>query len=132
MTQAVSWTASGTYAVTLRVKDNLSRHNTSLIAASIAFYVFLAIPSAITALVSLYGLAFDPTNANQIWAACATQHDLPHEKDLDEDFSQKDGGVMSSMTFTSSSARSLVASVGKARGRRRACSAIASASRALP
>ncbi|HKW54223.1 MAG TPA: YihY/virulence factor BrkB family protein [Stellaceae bacterium] len=55
--------------IALRVKDNISRHNTSLIAAGIAFYVFLSIPSVITALVSLYGLVFDPrTVAQQVEA----------------------------------------------------------------
>lgn len=63
--------------IVLRVKDNLSRHNTSLIAAGIAFYVFLAIPSAITALVSLYGLVFDPRNVER--QVAAMQGVLPAE-----------------------------------------------------
>ncbi len=45
--------------ILLRVKDDLSRDNTSLLAAGAAFYAFLAIPSAITAVVSLYGLIFN-------------------------------------------------------------------------
>jgi len=52
----------GWWDILMRVKDNNSRHNVSLIAAGMAFYTFLAIPSAITALVSLYGLIFDPRN----------------------------------------------------------------------
>jgi len=46
--------------ILLRVKDRVRRENISIIAAGVAFYAFLAIPSALTALVALYGLAFDP------------------------------------------------------------------------
>jgi membrane protein len=67
----------GWWDIALRVKDNLSRHNTSLIAAGIAFYVFLSIPSAITALVSLYGLVFDPSTVAQ--QVAALQGVLPAE-----------------------------------------------------
>jgi membrane protein len=74
--RAATWPSEipprGWWDIALRVKDNLSRHNTSLIAAGIAFYVFLAIPSAVTALVSLYGLVFDPrTVAQQVQAITA-------------------------------------------------------------
>src|SRR5690348_2721749 len=50
----------GWWDIVMRTKDDVSRNNLSLIAAGAAFYAFLAIPSAITALVSLYGLMFDP------------------------------------------------------------------------
>lgn len=50
----------GWWDIAMRTKDDVSRNNLSLIAAGAAFYAFLAIPSAITALVSLYGLVFDP------------------------------------------------------------------------
>ena len=50
----------GWWDIVMRTKDDVSRNNLSLIAAGAAFYGFLAIPSAITALVSLYGLMFDP------------------------------------------------------------------------
>jgi membrane protein len=46
--------------VLLRVKDDISEKNLSLISAGTAFYAFVAIPSAVTVLISLYGLAFDP------------------------------------------------------------------------
>jgi membrane protein len=46
--------------VLLRVKDDISGKNLSLIAAGTAFYAFIAIPSGIAALISLYGLLFDP------------------------------------------------------------------------
>lgn len=50
----------GWWDILLRVKDDLSRTNVSLVAAGLAFFAFLAIPSALTALVALYGLVFDP------------------------------------------------------------------------
>jgi membrane protein len=46
--------------VLLRLKDDISEKNLSLIAAGTAFYAFIAIPSAFTALIALYGLAFNP------------------------------------------------------------------------
>jgi membrane protein len=49
----------GWWDILLRVKDDLSQTNVSLVAAGLAFYAFLAIPSALTALVALYGLVFD-------------------------------------------------------------------------
>jgi membrane protein len=51
--------------IVLRVKDDLTRNNVSLMAAGEAFYVFLAIPSVITALVSLYGLISDPADVQK-------------------------------------------------------------------
>lgn len=52
--------ARGWKDILLRVKDRVSRDNIAIIAAGVAFYTFLAIPSALTALVTLYGLVFDP------------------------------------------------------------------------
>lgn len=43
-----------------RLTEDVSRNNLTLAAAGMAFYAFLAIPSALTALVSLYGLLFNP------------------------------------------------------------------------
>jgi membrane protein len=51
--------------ILLRVKDRVSRENISIIAAGVAFYAFLAIPSALTALVTLYGLVFDPSDVQR-------------------------------------------------------------------
>ena len=55
----------GWWDILMRVRENISRHNVSLVAAGMAFYTFLAIPAAITALVSLYGLIFDPRNVER-------------------------------------------------------------------
>jgi membrane protein len=55
----------GWWDILLRVKDEIGRNNLSLIAAGVAFYGFLAIPSGFAALVALYGLAFDPTDVTR-------------------------------------------------------------------
>jgi membrane protein len=52
----------GWWDILMRVKDDISEKNLSLVAAGAAFYALLAIPSAITALISLYGLVLDPGN----------------------------------------------------------------------
>ena len=48
-----------------RLGRRISRDNISIIAAGTAFYAFVAIPSALTALVALYGLAFNPSDVQQ-------------------------------------------------------------------
>ena len=57
----------GWWDILKRVMDDLSRTNVSLVAAGLAFFAFLAIPAALTSLVALYGLVFDPAAVgNQI------------------------------------------------------------------
>jgi membrane protein len=51
--------------VLIRVKDGISEKNLSLIAAGAAFYAFLSIPAAFSALIALYGLEFDPANVER-------------------------------------------------------------------
>lgn len=51
---------AGWKAIALRVKDEISDNNVSIVSAGVAFYGFLAIFPAIGALVSIYGLAMDP------------------------------------------------------------------------
>ena len=48
-----------------RVGERISRDNISIIAAGAAFYAFLAIPSVLVALVTLYGLVSDPNQIGQ-------------------------------------------------------------------
>lgn len=48
-----------------RTKQEVKRDNLSLIAAGVAFYAFLAIFPALTAVVSLYGLLADPAQVEQ-------------------------------------------------------------------
>jgi membrane protein len=59
----------GLKQVVMRVFARISGDNLSIIAAGVAFYAFLAIPSALTALVALYGLAFDPQDVQRQVAA---------------------------------------------------------------
>ena len=57
--------SAGWRAIILGVKDQIGRDNVSLVAAGVAFYVFLAVFPAIAALVSLYGLLYDPVDIQQ-------------------------------------------------------------------
>jgi membrane protein len=54
-------TAAGWYDILARVFTDIGRDNISLMAAGIAFYALLALAPALTALVALYGLVFDPS-----------------------------------------------------------------------
>lgn len=45
--------------ILIGVRDALGRANASIVAAGLAFYAFLAIPSAFAALIALYGLLFN-------------------------------------------------------------------------
>ncbi len=52
--------SSGWRDIALRVKDQLSKDNASIVAAGVAFYGVLALFPALAALVSLYGIIMDP------------------------------------------------------------------------
>lgn len=56
---------SGWRDIIVRVKNQISDDNINIVAAGIAFYAFLAIFPAITALISLYGLVVDPQTVQQ-------------------------------------------------------------------
>lgn len=59
--------AKGWRDVLFRVKSEIGSDTLSLVAAGVAFYAFLSIFPAITALISIYGLVADPTQvANQV------------------------------------------------------------------
>jgi membrane protein len=51
--------------ILLRVKDAVSEKSLGLIAAGAAFYAFIAIPSGIAVLISIYGLIADPVQVEQ-------------------------------------------------------------------
>lgn len=57
--------ASGWKQILLRVKDRIEEDSLTIVAAGVAFYAFLAIFPAIMALLSIYGLAVDPEQAEQ-------------------------------------------------------------------
>jgi membrane protein len=54
--------ARGWKEVVLRVKEQITKDNVSIVAAGCAFYALLALFPAITALVSIYGLVADPAS----------------------------------------------------------------------
>jgi membrane protein len=54
-------TLAGWYEILDRVFTDTGRDNVSLMAAGIAFYVLLSLAPALTALVALYGLVFEPS-----------------------------------------------------------------------
>jgi membrane protein len=51
--------------ILLRLKDRVARDNLTIVAGGVAFFAFLAIPSTLSALVSLYGLVFDPVDVQR-------------------------------------------------------------------
>jgi membrane protein len=53
----------------LRVKEEASKDNLSMIAAGVAFYALLAIFPAIAAMISIYGLIADPQTVQQQMSA---------------------------------------------------------------
>jgi membrane protein len=57
--------------IAVRVMREISRTNMLMAAGALAFFAFLAIPSAFSALVALYGLAFNPSRVAQQVAALA-------------------------------------------------------------
>ena len=51
--------------ILLRVKEEQNKDNISIIAAGVAFYSLLAIIPALAAMISIYGLVFDPAGIQQ-------------------------------------------------------------------
>jgi membrane protein len=60
-TQPTQIPVKGWRDVLLRVKDEISNDTLTLVAAGVAFYAFLSLFPAITALLSIYGLVADPS-----------------------------------------------------------------------
>ena len=58
--------------ILLRVKDEVSQDNVSIVSAGVAFYALLAIFPALAALVSIYGLWADPAQIQQQLATVDT------------------------------------------------------------
>lgn len=56
---------SGWKNILINVKDRIAEHNLTIVAAGVAFYSFLAIFPALVAILSIYGLAVDPQQAEQ-------------------------------------------------------------------
>lgn len=56
---------SGWKKILLDVKDRIGENNLTIVGAGVAFYSFLAIFPALVAILSIYGLAVDPAQAQQ-------------------------------------------------------------------
>lgn len=56
---------SGWKNILINVNDRIGEHNLTIVAAGVAFYSFLAIFPALVAILSIYGLAVDPQQAEQ-------------------------------------------------------------------
>lgn len=56
---------AGWKKILMRVKDRIGEDNLTIVAAGVAFFAFLAIFPAIMAILSIYGLAVDPQQAEQ-------------------------------------------------------------------
>ncbi len=55
------------WSILLATGARIGRDNVSILAAGVAFYIFVAIPSSLTAVVSVYGLMFNPMEVeNQV------------------------------------------------------------------
>lgn len=63
--------ASGWKEVMLRVKDQVTKDNISIVAAGAAFYLFLALFPTLVAIISIYGLVTDPAEVEQHMAQLA-------------------------------------------------------------
>jgi membrane protein len=61
--------ASGLIGIAVAILHRIGRDNISILAAGVAFYAFVAIPSSLAVIVALYGLAFNPSAVEQLIAA---------------------------------------------------------------
>jgi membrane protein len=57
--------------MSIRVGKRMSRDNVSMLAAGVAFYVFVAIPAGLTAVMAVYGLVFNPNDVKRQLASMA-------------------------------------------------------------
>lgn len=91
--------AKGWRDIALRVKTQVVKDNVGLVAAGVAFYFLLAIFPMIAALLSIYGLIFDPTEAREQITALAGV--LPSEARglLTEQTEQLTSGSRSALGF---------------------------------
>jgi membrane protein len=69
--------AAGAVATGKRIPERLHAHNTTLVAAGVAFYGFLAFIPALIAVVSIYGLVADPSDVKHQVKSIASA--LPEE-----------------------------------------------------
>src|SRR5581483_5862085 len=63
--------ARGWKDIVLRVKDRIGENNLSIVAAGVAFYIFLSLFPGIAAAVSLLGLVMQPEDVERVVAAAS-------------------------------------------------------------
>jgi membrane protein len=85
--------------IALRVKEETTRDNLSIIAAGVAFYAMLAIFPALAALVSIYGLVANPAQVSQHMASIGQV--LPEQayQILDQQLSSVAGSAGGALTI---------------------------------
>jgi membrane protein len=91
--------AKGWRQIALRVKDELSTDNISIIAAGIAFYGLLAIFPAIAALVSIYGLIANPANIENHLSALSSVMPAQAWDILNQQLNKVASGATGRLTF---------------------------------
>jgi membrane protein len=67
--------ARGWRDIVMRVKDEIAEDNISIVAAGVAYYIFLALFPGLAATVSIYGFVMDPATLQKHMAA--VEHVLP-------------------------------------------------------
>lgn len=85
--------------ILLRVKNEVTEDNIGLIAAGVAFYFLLAIFPMIAAFLSIYGLVFDPAEAQQQIASLAGILPGDARQLLTQQTNQLTGGSSSALGF---------------------------------
>jgi membrane protein len=69
--------ARGWRDILVRIKNEINEDNISIVAAGVAFYIFLALFPGLAATVSIYGLAMDPVGLQKHMSA--VEQLLPHD-----------------------------------------------------
>jgi membrane protein len=85
--------------IALRIKEETTRDNLSIIAAGVAFYAMLAIFPALAALVSIYGLVADPAQVSQHMASIGQMVPPQAYQILDQQLSSVAASSGGALTF---------------------------------
>ena len=91
--------AKGWRQIALRVKQELSKDNVSIVAAGIAFYGLLAIFPAIAALVSIYGLVANPADIENHLSALSSVMPAQAWDILNQQLGKVASGATGRLTF---------------------------------
>jgi membrane protein len=83
--------------VVLRVKDEMTRDNVSVVAAGVAFYAVLSLFPLIAATVSIYGLMVDPQQAQEQLSSLGSLLPADARQLVDEQLQKVTGGATSTL-----------------------------------